>query len=221
MDENKDRLEVLRKRLRGERDKPVWNSLETAKLIVAIFTPITVAWVGFLFQQQTARQNALVQDQIAKQNTIVQQQIAFQNRQFQSQQKLLDRRLQVYDSMRVELNRIFCFVEEIGTWKEDTPQTIIRYKRDLDQTVYTQSALWSVDTVEAYTTYIKAAFQTYSGPGKDAQIRSGVEQKMRIAGWQEDWREKFTGSRDREHQQKYNILVALISRDLYPPQSAK
>jgi hypothetical protein len=191
----------------ADEHKPVWTSLEVTKLIVAILTPVTVAYFGYLFQQQ-----------ITNQNSIAQQQIAIQTREWQSQQRLLERRLQVYDAIRVELNRIYCFIEDVGTWKDDTPATVVRYKRDIDQTMYSQSALWSADTVQAYKSYMDAAFEPYQGIGVDAKIKTSAwQKKVGVPGWQEAWSEKLTGSLDEAHRQKYDKLISLISRDLSFP----
>jgi hypothetical protein len=191
--------------------KSSWNSLEIAKLFVAVLTPITVALVGYFVQQQ-----------LASQNLFIQQQLAIQNRDWQAQQRLLERRLQVYDQIRNGLNRIYCFVEDVGTWKEETPQSVIRYKRDLDGIMFPHEALWGTDTFSAYTDYMTAAFATYQGIGKDAKIRTSDRQKaVGVVGWKPDWGESLTGERDPEHNQTYNKLISLISRDLSFPSTMR
>src|SRR5262245_48229947 len=112
--------------------KSPWTSLEIAKLCAGLLTPILVAWFGFLIQQQLAEQS----------------------RSWQSQQRLAYRRLQVYEGVRNELNRIYCFVEDVGTWKEDNPETVISYKRMIDRAMHTHRAIWATDTFQAYLKYM-------------------------------------------------------------------
>lgn len=176
----------------NERKSP-WNSLEIAKLCAGLLTPILIAFFGFLIQQQLAEQN----------------------RSWQSQQRLANQRLQVYNGVRNELNRIFCFIEDVGSWKEDNPETVIGYKRTIDRVMYTNRAIWSPDTFQAYVDYMNSAFQTYQGVGADAKLRTtDLEKKVGIPGWNVDWSGRLTGVRDTEHKKRYDKLIDLMSRDL-------
>lgn len=171
-----------------------WNSLEIVKILASLLTPIVVALVGYLIQQQIAGQ----------------QQVC-------AQQRIVERRLQVYDTIRIGLNRIYCFVEDVGTYKEDNPETIIGFKRRIDETMHSQRALWATDTFRAYLDYMNAAFAPYEGGvGTDAKIRtSDREKNVGIPGWKEEWsRERLTGKRDEKHREKFDRLNDLIARDL-------
>jgi hypothetical protein len=177
-----------------------WNSLEVAKLFASLLTPIVVALVGY----------------------IVQQQIAEQGRSWQSQQRIVERRLQVYDTIRNELNRIYCFVEDIGTWKEDNPETVIGFKRHIDQAMHSQRALWARQTFQAYLDYMNTAFATFQGIGTDAKIKTNdYEKKIGISNWKREWSERLTGTRDQKHRENYDRFINLISRDLSLPSQAR
>ena len=176
----------------NERKSP-WNSLEVAKLCAGLLTPFVVALVGYFIQQQLAEQS----------------------RTWQVQQRLADRRLQVYDSIRSDLNRIYCFVEDVGSWKEDNPETVVGYKRSIDRTMHTQRAIWATDTFHAYLEYMDAAFQTYQAVGTDARIKTNdIEKRVGVPGWTTEWSARLTGQRDPNHRSFYNRLVNLMSRDL-------
>lgn len=176
-----------------KRDSP-WNSLEIAKLCAGLLTPLLVALFGFLIQQQLAEQSRL----------------------WQLEQRLADRRLQVYDSVRNELNRTYCFIEDVGTWKEDNPETVIAYKRMVDRAMHTQRAVWATDTFQAYLDYINAAFETYKGgAGNDAKLKTtDLQKKDGIPGWTTDWSGRLTGKRDADHRKRYDTLIDLMSRDI-------
>lgn len=179
--------------------KSPWNSLEVSKLFVAVLTPITVALVGYLVQQQ----------------------LAVQTRLWQGQQRVVERRLQTYDAIRIELNRLYCFVEDVGTWKEDNPETIIRYKRDIDQIMHTNRALWSAGTFQAYLDYMNSAFATFQGVGADAKIKTtDIEKKVGIPEWKQDWSNRLTGDHDPKHREKYDKLINLIANDLALPSAS-
>jgi len=177
----------------SEERKSPWNSLEIAKLCAGMLTPILIAFFGFLIQQQLAEQS----------------------RSWQSEQRLADRRLQVYDSVRNELNRVYCFIEDVGSWKEDNPETVIGYKRVIDRAMHTHRAIWETDTFKAYLDYMNAAFQTYQGVGTDAKLRTtDREKKVGVPGWKADWSVRLTGTRDTEHKKRYDKLIDLMSRDI-------
>src|SRR6266566_4959224 len=58
---------------------------------------------------------------------------------------LAERRFQIYDTIREGLNRIYCYVEDKGTWKQEDPDKILTYKRMIDQAMFTQRAFWAWD----------------------------------------------------------------------------
>jgi hypothetical protein len=170
-----------------------WNSLEVAKIVVGAATPIAVVVMGFIVQRTLARHD----------------------REWKARQRLADRRMTIYDEIRQDLNRIYCFIEDVGSWKEETPDTLIAYKRKSDQVMHGNRAFWSLETVSAYFAYMRAAFEPYQGVGLDARIRTNDHQKkVGIAEWTPAWSDRLTGEVDREHRTRHAQLIALISGDL-------
>jgi hypothetical protein len=147
---------------------------------------------------------------------LIQQKLSEQDRAWKTSQRVIDRRLQVYDSIGRDLNRIYCFVQDVGTWKEDTPEKVIGYKRSIDGQMHAHRAIWPRDTFAAYVDYMdRSAFLIFQGVGSDPRIRTGDGQKrIGVVGWKSDWSAQLTGERDPNHRQKYERLVDLISRDL-------
>nr|WP_315233992.1 hypothetical protein [uncultured Albidiferax sp.] len=185
-----------------EERKSPWNSLEVAKLLV---TPLVVALLGFFVQTQIAAQGQATQTLLAE-----------QARSWQQSQRLVDRRLQVYESVRLELNKIYCFVEDVGSWKEDNPETVISYKRAVDREMHSHRAIWSNETFDAYLKYIDSAFGEYQGGvGKDAPIATTADQKREgIKNWSPSWETRLTGKRDPQHKVKYDQLLNRMSQDM-------
>ena len=184
-----------------DKQKPLWNSLEVAKLLV---TPVVVALLGYFVQTQLAAQARQTQELLAE-----------QARSWQQNQRLFDRRLQIYDNVRVELNRIYCYIEDIGSWKEDNPETVLAAKRHIDGEMHSQRAIWSQETFNAYLAYMNSAFLTYTGVGQDAKIKTGAEEKrVGIANWSSDWEQRLTGKKSVDHKSKYDQLLNLLSKDM-------
>jgi hypothetical protein len=182
--------------------KSSWNSLEVAKLLVA---PVVVALLGYFVQAQLAQQARNTQELLAE-----------QARSWQQNQRLVERRLQLYDAIRVDLNKIYCFVEDIGDWRKENPDTIVTYKRRVDTEMYTQRAVWSPDTFAAYREYISSAFGEYSGGmGQNAPIRTvSAEKRVGIKGWNAGWEARLTNERSPDHKRNYESLQNLMARDL-------
>lgn len=182
--------------------KPAWNSLEVAKLIVSMATPLTVVLATYWVQRTLAQQHQAAQAQIAE-----------QDRSLRAREHLAKQRLTIYSQIGEPLNRIFCFVEDVGTWKEDSPDSIIRSKRLIDQVMFSQQALWSPETFDAYKNYMEGAFETYRGVGKDAAVRTNTFEKERLPGWKTGWKDQIV-EKDPTHAERYRTMVNLINRDL-------
>lgn len=173
-------------------DLPAWSSLEVAKLVVAVLTPLTVGLVGFFLQRTLAEQD----------------------RSWKAHQHLAERRLAVYNDVRKEINRIHCFVNDIGAWKEDTPESIIQYKRQVDENMHSNRAIWESETFAAYLDFMNAAFATYQGVGEDARIKTSWFEKRSGANWRPDWEKRLTGETDPGEGASHDHLIELITQDL-------
>jgi hypothetical protein len=167
-----------------------WNSLEVANLIASLMTPAAIAYVGYLLQGQLAKQNRVV-----------------------------ERRIDLYGTVGESLNRIYCFIEDIGDFRNDTPHTIIDHKRKVDGAMYSWQAIWPEDTFSAYNEYIDSAFEHYAGGiGQSARIRTiEAEKQAGIPNWVSGWSKLLTGECDPEHRARYRRLIDLILRDILSP----
>jgi hypothetical protein len=170
-----------------------WNSMEVANLIVASLTPLTVGFVGFLLQKTLAQQD----------------------RFWKARQQLAERRLAVYNEVRKEINRVHCFVNDIGGWKRDTPTTVLGYKRQVDETMHSNRALWPPDTFSAYLELMNSAFATYQGIGADARIKTSAQEKRQgMPNWEPNWEERLTGLLDPHEPASLERFMRLVARDL-------
>jgi hypothetical protein len=129
-----------------------WNSLELVKLLVATLTPLSVVLFGWFVSRRLKRLE-LVQ---------------------WSNQKLIEKRLAVYDAVAPLLNKLLCFYTWVGYWKDISPSDVIKAKRDIDQTINIYRSLFEDEVYNAYQTYIHLLFETFTGAGLDAKIRSNL-----------------------------------------------
>ena len=172
-------------------ENPLFLTLE---LIAAYLVPLSVGVLGYFVQRSLNQQ---------------------QNRNA-SLSKLADRRMEIFDAVKDDLNRIYCFIADVGSWKDETPVTLIEAKRRLDRTMHTNRPVWSAETFAAYQDYMQTAFVTHQGPGQDAKIQAHSTEKMRgVPGWREmQWDLSLTGTVHPEHAARYEALVERFCCDL-------
>ncbi|MBO2961544.1 hypothetical protein [Burkholderia pseudomallei] len=174
-----------------------WNSLEIVKLAAEVLTPVSVAGFGWLVSHRL-KQLELVQ---------------------WTNQKLIEKRLALYDTIAPLLNRLLCFYTWVGPWKDISPDDVIRAKRELDQTIHIYRHLFDDDVYRAYQAYLDALFDTHSGAGRDARIKSTIASPDgdRIGNgtyrWNPAWAERFTdanvASRDEVRARYQRIMDGL------------
>lgn len=141
--------------------KSVWNSLEVAKLIVGIATPLML----FLLGQQIAsaereRQQAAALNERSRAEAAA---------QFE---RVTSKRVELWDQLGPKLNDIYAYLLYVGHWKELTAKEIIQRKREADKLVYAYRPFFSDDFFEAYKRFMNSSFQTYNKMGSDAQPRT-------------------------------------------------
>lgn len=178
--------------------------MEFLKLIDSLLTPLSIAVVGYFIQRTLAEQN----------------------RNWKVQERIADKRVEIYERVAVDLNRIYCYVMDIGDFKDQKWEAIILAKRNVDRNMFMYQAIWSVDTFQCYENYMLSAFAIEQGAGKDAKIRTRTHQKKEALKkksenspgkrehWPDSWDINFTEEQDSEHSNKYRRLMTLISRDL-------
>lgn len=130
-----------------------WNSLEVARLAVSLLTPLFVLGLGLIVNRASRR---LEQAQWA-------------NRQ------LIERRLNLYDLMTPRLNDLFCFFTLVRDYRSIEPPAAIAAKRTLDKTFYVNRFLFTPAFSAAYDSFMEVCFQTYTGIGEPAKLRSTIE----------------------------------------------
>jgi len=179
-----------------------WPTLEIAKLVVGVLTPLSVALLGWLFSRQLKR-------------------LDLSN---WTNQKLIEKRLAIYDEIAPRLNALLCFFSWVGYWKTVSPPDAIRAKRELDRTMNIYRHVFEPEVYRAYQAFIEGLFETYNGAGQDARLRaliSGPDGDRRSQGsyaWDEAWATSFCEPAQAlgcmEVRSRYKVLMAALTRSL-------
>lgn len=153
-----------------QQTEQIWNSLEIAKLVISILTPIVIAFLAFRFNKIIKRLD----------------------KQQWTNQKILEKRVEIYDKIVPKLNDMLCFYCYVGNWKDISPMDIIRLKRELDKDIHIYAPLFSNSLIDKYNEFIHLCFKSFSGWGHDAKIKSlyGHRQEYNTK-WEENWIECF------------------------------
>lgn len=135
----------------------VWNSLEVAKLAVALITPVVVLLLGIWVTRLAKR---LEQAQWAN-------------------QKVIEKRLAIYDDLSPSLNDVYCYFMRVGSWNERSPEEIVAVKRSMDRTANVYRYLFTPAFWDAYQGFIAVCYETYTGAGRPARLRTSPDGRSR------------------------------------------
>jgi hypothetical protein len=177
---------------------PAWTSLEIAKLIVSGLTPLAVVVAGFWINRQLKR---------------------FEHLQW-TRQKGVEKRLRVYEEIVPHLNDLLCYFTFVGCWKELTPPEVVGLKRQLDRVMHVNAPLFPDVVMQNYNAFMRLCYETYTGWGKDARIRSSFHRRKEAAGekWTSVWDQHFVTSADQDEAElvraAYTRLVTSLASEI-------
>ncbi|MCJ0700919.1 hypothetical protein FRIG_07210 [Frigoribacterium faeni] len=142
------------------------NWAEGVTAVAAALVPVTVLILGIFFSYRQSRSEELTRV-----------------------------RLEYYKELAPKLNRIMCYMLFIGTWRDESPEGIIRLKRQIDTTFHSSAPLFSKATEMAYKKIMDATFTTYGAWGSDARIRSSAYRRKEAwrgeKSWDDGWNYYF------------------------------
>lgn len=107
-------------------------------------------------------------------------------------QKIIERRLEIYDKVMPKLNDLLCYYTRVGNWKELTPVSIIQLKRELDKIMYVDKALFSEQLFKNYLELIELCFETFTGKGNDAKLRTKPDHRRDLPNWLPEYETMFS-----------------------------
>jgi|SRR6185295_5196210 hypothetical protein len=172
-----------------------WNSLEIAKLAVSILTPLLVLGIGLGINRSLKR---------------------LELRQWTSQ-KVIEKRLKIYDELAPSLNDLLCYFTFVGSWKDLTPVEVIKTKRLIDRIVHVNAPLFSKDFKRKYDILIDCCYETFTGWGRDARLRTTSTRYKLGEGWDPKWDDCFSKEVEADPEavrSAYNALMKQFSVEL-------
>jgi len=173
-----------------------WNSLEVAKLIAQVLTPLALAILGLYINRVSKR---------------------FDDLQWRSQ-KLIEKRLAIYDDLAPQLNDLLCYFTYVGGWKEMAPPDVIALKRALDKKIHLAAPLFSETFFQACMTFLNLCFETYTGWGQDARLRTQFERRQQT--WQGEWKDEWSTcfsivpANPQEVRDAYTAVMSVFAADI-------
>ncbi len=173
----------------------LWNSLEIVKLIVQGITPILILLIGLYVNRALKR---------------------FEHFQWRNQ-KLIEKRLQIFDDIAPHFNDLLCYFTYIGCWKDLTPLQAIQLKRSLDKKIYLAAPLFSPNFFSACMSFMNLCYETYTGWGRDAKLRTKIERRKQAAGnWETTWTDMFSDdpSDPNKIREAYQEIMKCFSEDI-------
>ena len=175
-----------------------WNSLEVMKLLVAVLTPLFIAYIGY---QLTTIQSDVIR---------------VKDEQISENKRVREFRLDIYKQAGPLLNDIFAYQAYVGSWKEFTPKLMIEKKRKLDTIMYSHQSLFSHPFFGAYREFMEQAFQSAGGWNTDAKLRTVSKCRKNYTDEPNVvWSSRFTGEDNRRKVcLAYRRLVDRLSTEL-------
>ena len=147
-----------------------WNSLEIVKICVSIITPIILTIIGIYIHRVTKR---------------------FEHLQWRNQ-KVTEKRIQIYDILAPLLNDNLCYFTYLGSWKERTPKDVVASKRTIDKHIHLAAPLFSEEFYSACMLFQNLCFETYTGWGQNAKLKTQTIRRREASEWLDDWDAMFS-----------------------------
>jgi len=172
-----------------------WTWLEVAKIGAGVLTPVTIAVLGIALHRITKR---------------------FEQSQWRGQ-KLVEKRLALYDELAPLLNDVMCYFTFVGCWKDLSPPEVVALKRVIDKKVYVAAPLFSQAFFEACMRFQNLCFETYSGWGQDARLKTRFGRRRDShPDWDAEWEPAFSNvsSDPEEVRSAYSDVMRVLARDI-------
>ncbi len=139
----------------------IWNSLEVSKLIVGVFTPLSLLFISNQLSISDQRRSDLAQQ---SEKTRAEQIARFE--------RVAEQRTRLWQDLGPNLNDIYAYLMYVGRWKQMKAHDIVTAKRNADRVFYSYRPFFSERFVRDYETFMNASFHMFNSMGEDAKPRT-------------------------------------------------
>tara|TARA_R110002124_G_scaffold195275_1_gene362350 strand:- start:6544 stop:7110 length:567 start_codon:yes stop_codon:yes gene_type:complete len=173
--------------------QPLWNSLEIAKLLASVMTPLLILIFGVLINSTISSQNRVV-----------------------------DQKTKIYEQVGGDLNDVHAYFTYVGGWKEFSPKEMLLKKRNLDKTIQVYRPYFSDRFYTQYKNFMYSVYEkrniqekketrliSISDIRKERYVSSGKN-------WSPEWDDLFTGEQNdiEKIRTAYSTLVRDLAKEL-------
>lgn len=190
----------------------VWNSLEIAKLVVSVLTPLAVVLLGIAVTRASKRAEAATAEAAR-----IAEDTQWANR------RAVDRLVELHKEMAPLLNNLMCFFQQIGHFREIDPPDAVADKRQLDRIFYANEYLFSPAFRQKYRVFMSRYFAQWESPGQDAKMKTSVARLRAERGskapWDANWDRLFENMREYQEQRQeqrsaYKEVMSAFANEL-------
>jgi len=173
---------LIFKEIKMQEINTLWNSLEIAKLLVPLLATLIMGLIFLRMEHRLLRK--IEEDRVLNEKNFE------EARRFND--IIIQHRLEVYDKIVPSLNDLVCFYTYVGHWKALTPDEILSKKRALDKEIHIHKYLFSALLFERYSAFMGLCFETFTGIGEDAKLRTKMENRYELPNWLEEYEVIFS-----------------------------
>ena len=98
-----------------------------------------------------------------------------------------------------------------------TPLQVIQLKRSLDKKIFLAAPMFSLSFFSACMSFMNLCYETYTGWGRDAKLRTKIERRKQATGnWETDWNDMFSenASDPKMIREGYQEIMKCFSEDI-------
>ena len=170
--------------------------IKLCEVIISVALPLTIGLAGYFIQLSIAGNNA---------HHSMLQAVSV---------KLSDRRLLVYDEIKNPLNDIYCYIEEVGDWDQQSATTVRQLRHSVNNIMYVNRAIWSPETFDLYIHYMdKTAFRIGREDGYSL-VRARISPQRIKNESESSLKQWLTGEAAADHRDVFRRLNESITHDL-------
>ena len=168
-------------------------NIEYLKLLASFATPVVVLFLGIWAKKITTN--------FEKRNSL--------------NNRIIQKRSDIYEEIGADLNDIYVFLIRVGHWKSLSPSIVVSKKRIIDQKMHQNRPYWSASVFKKYEEYMSSCFESWTGSGEDAKIRTYPHNFHSLDKWDESWTSFFSTKEPNLNlvHEKYIALISAFSKD--------